>query len=179
MDLKGTKTEQNLKDAFTAEARAMTRYMLYAGAARQDGYEQIAAIFEEIAGNEREHAEIWLKQLSSGTMPATQENLESASNGEHSEHAEMYPGYAETARQEGFEDLAKLFDQVGAIEQAHEERYSKLLGSVKNGEVFTKSHAVEWQCRNCGNIVSGPDAPMICPVCGHPQAYYQLKPENG
>ena len=175
MELKGSQTEKNLQAAFDAEAKAMTRYYLYAGIARRDGYEQMAGIFEETAHNEQEHAELWMKHLQGGTLSDTQTALEAAAAGELFEHQELYPGFAEVAAEEGFSELAKLFQQVAEIEREHEERYRKLLEHMKNGMVFSREGDMIWRCRNCGHIYAGKDAPLTCPVCGHPQAYFELR----
>ncbi len=174
--LKGTKTDANLRDAFSGESEARNKYTYYAAKAREEGYEQIAAIFEETAGNEKEHAELWFKALNG--IGTTEENLEAAAHGEHYEWSDMYAGFAKDARDEGFAELATRFDLVAAIEKTHEERYLKLLDNVKNKKVFEKEEKVVWICRNCGHIVEGTQAPKICPVCQHTQSYFQLRCTN-
>ncbi len=175
--LKGTKTEKNLMAAYAGESEARNKYTYYASKAKKDGYVQIASLFEETAANEKEHAKIWFKLLHGG-IASTEVNLEDAANGEHYEWAEMYPTFAKEAREEGFEEIANLFEGVAAIEKHHEERYLKLLENVKGALVFSKDGDVIWQCANCGHIVVGKDAPQVCPICQHPQAYFQLKAEN-
>lgn len=175
---KGTKTEENLKKAFQGESEARNKYTYFASKARKDGYEQIAAIFEETAGNEKEHAKMWFKELHGGLVPDTTENLKAAADGENYEWTDMYKGFAETAREEGFEELAKKFEGVAAIEKAHEERYRKLLKNIEDKKVFSSDGDTIWVCRNCGHIVIGKDAPEVCPVCAHPQAYFEIKAEN-
>ncbi len=177
-ELKGTKTERNLMAAFAGESEARNNYTFFASIARRDGYQQIAAIFEETAANEKEHAELWYKYLNGGGFSATPENLAAAAEGERYENQEMYPQFAEEARQEGFHELAALFDRVAKVEKEHEERYRKLLANVENGLVFSRDGDVLWQCRNCGHIHFGKTAPQVCPVCSHEQAYFQLKMEN-
>lgn len=176
-DLKGSKTEQNLMTAFAGESQAHTKYLYYASKAKKDGYVQIGALFEETAKNEKEHAKIWFKLLHGG-MPATTENLKDAAAGENYEWTDMYAGFAETAREEGFSEIADLFDGVAAIEKEHEERYKKLLANIEGGLVFSKDGDTVWQCANCGHIVVGKKAPEVCPVCAHPQAYFQVRAEN-
>ena len=178
MELKGSKTEQNLMTAFAGESQARNKYTYFASKARKDGYEQIAAIFEETANNEKEHAKMWFKELMGGEIKSTNENLLMAAEGENYEWTDMYDSFAKTAKEEGFDRLAKLFKAVGEIEKAHEERYRKLLDNVENGLVFSKDGDRIWQCRNCGHIVIGKSAPDICPVCNHPQSYFELKQEN-
>lgn len=177
-ELKGTKTEANLQTAFAGESQARNKYTYYASKAKKDGYVQIAKIFEETAGNEKEHAEIWFKLLHGGKIPSTQENLLDAANGENYEWTDMYAGFAKTAREEGFEKIAVLFEMVGKIEKEHEERYRKLLSNVENGLVFSREGDMIWQCSNCGHIVIGKKAPEMCPVCEHARSYFQLKAEN-
>lgn len=177
-DLKGTKTEQNLRIAFSGESEARNKYTYYASKARKDGYEQIAAIFEETAGNEKEHAKLWFKLLHGGDVPDTLTNLNDAASGEHYEWTDMYANFAKVAREEGFEDIAKQMEGVLKVEKAHEERYRKLIANVEGGLVFTRDNDVIWQCANCGHIEIGKKAPEICPVCAHPKAYFQLKAEN-
>lgn len=177
-DLKGSKTEANLRAAFTGESEARNKYSYYASKAKKDGYEQIAAIFEETAGNEKEHAKIWFKILHGGSVADTVTNLKDAAGGENYEWTEMYPTFAKEARAEGFEDIAVLFEEVAQIEKEHEERYEKLLANIEGGLVFSRDGDKMWKCRNCGHIHIGKDAPKICPVCDHPQAYFEIKAEN-
>lgn len=177
-DLKGTKTEQNLMTAFAGESQARNKYTYYASKARKDGYEQIADIFLETADNEKEHAKMWFKLLHDGAVPSTIDNLEDAMNGENYEWTDMYAQFAETAREEGFDRIAYLFDAVGKIEKAHEERYKRLLANVKGDLVYSKDGDCVWQCMNCGHICVGKKAPAVCPVCEHPQAYFKLLNEN-
>lgn len=177
VNLKGSKTEQNLMTAFAGESQAHTKYLYYASKAKKDGYVQIGALFEETAKNEKEHAKIWFKLLHGG-MPATTENLKDAAAGENYEWTDMYAGFAQTAREEGFDDIAALFDGVAAIEKEHEERYKKLLANIEGDLVFSKDGDTVWQCANCGHIVVGKKAPEVCPVCAHPQAYFQVRAEN-
>ncbi len=178
MELKGSKTEQNLMTAFAGESQARNKYTYYASKARKDGYEQIAAIFEETAANEKEHAKIWFKLLHDGAIPGTEENLKDAVAGENYEWTDMYAGFAKTAKEEGFTKIAYLFEAVGEIEKEHEERFKKLLENVENGLVFSKDGEKIWKCRNCGHIVIGKEAPEVCPVCDHPQSYFEIKAEN-
>lgn len=178
MELKGTKTEKNLMEAFKGESQARNKYDYYASRARKDGYEQIAEIFEETAKNEKEHAKLWFKYLHEGIIPDTKTNLKDAANGENYEWTTMYEEFAKTAKEEGFEELAYLFDAVGKIEKEHEERYLKLLENVKDGKVFEAGEVKIWKCRNCGHIVVGTKAPEVCPVCSHPKAYFEIKAEN-
>lgn len=174
----GTKTLENLKKALAGESEARTKYDFYASKAKKDGYEQIAAIFAETALNEKEHAKMWYKELHGGAVEDTDTNLQAAADGENYEWNEMYVEFAKTAREEGFDELAEKFEQVAEIEKSHEERYLKLLGNVKEKKVFSRDGDTIWVCRNCGHIVIGKDAPEICPVCAHPQAYFEIKPEN-
>ena len=174
-NLIGTKTEKNLMEAFAGESQARNKYTYFASKAKKDGYEQIAAIFEETAGNEKEHAKIWFKLLCGGEVPETVENLKVAAAGENGEWTEMYKRMAEEAREEGFNDIAFLFEKVGAIEKEHEERYLKLLKNINDGSVFAKKEKSVWICRNCGHIVDAENAPKMCPVCKHPQAYFELR----
>lgn len=174
-NLIGTKTEKNLMEAFAGESQAHNKYTYFASKAKKDGYEQIAAIFEETAGNEKEHAKIWFKLLCGGEVPETVENLKVAAAGENGEWTEMYKRMAEEAREEGFNDIAFLFEKVGAIEKEHEERYLKLLKNINDGSVFAKKEKSVWICRNCGHIVDAENAPKMCPVCKHPQAYFELR----
>ena len=175
-NLKGTKTEANLMAAFAGESQARNKYTYFASKAKKEGYNQIAEIFEETANNEKEHAKMWFKELSG--IGSTPENLKAAADGENFEWTDMYDGFAKTAREEGFERIAKLFEGVAAIEKEHEERYRKLLKNIENDEVFKKGSVVIWQCANCGHIVVGTKAPEVCPVCNHPQAYFKIKAEN-
>ena len=177
MELKGTKTEQNLMTAFAGESQARNKYTYYASKAKKEGYEQIAAIFEETANNEKEHAKIWFKLLHNG-MPDTKANLLDAANGENYEWTDMYEGFAKTAKEEGFDDIAYLFTEVGKIEKEHEERYRKLLDNIESGKVFIKEQPKMWICRNCGHIHFGEKAPEVCPVCNHPQSYFEEKANN-
>lgn len=178
MELKGTKTEKNLMAAFAGESEARNKYTYYASKAKKDGYVQIAALFEETAANEKEHAKIWFKLLHDGAVGPTTENLEDAAQGENYEWTDMYPSFAKEAREEGFEQIAALFEAVAAIEKEHEERYRKLLANVQGGLVFSRDEDQIWQCSNCGHIVVGKKAPEVCPVCAHPQSYFQIKAEN-
>ena len=178
MDLKGSRTEANLMAAFAGEAQAYTKYTYYASKAKKDGFVQIGDLFEETAGNEKEHAKIWFKFLHDGKVPDTVINLEDAANGENFEWTDMYAQFAKEAKEEGFDHIAFLFDSVGAIEKEHEERYRKLLSNIEDKVVFSKDGDAIWQCSNCGHIVMGKDAPMVCPVCEHPQAYFQVRAEN-
>ena len=175
-DLKGTKTEKNLWEAFAGESQARNKYTYFASKAKKDGYVQIAKIFEETAANEKEHAEIWFKLLNG--IGSTAENLKSAAEGENYEWTDMYDQMAKDAKEEGFDHIAFLFDQVGKIEKEHEERYRKLLANVEGGLVFSRDGDMIWQCSNCGHIHVGKQAPEVCPVCVHPKAYFQIKAEN-
>ncbi len=177
-NLKGTRTEANLMAAFAGESQATNKYTYYASKAKKDGYVQIANIFEETARNEREHAKIWFKLLHDGAVPGTMENLADAAAGENYEWTDMYATFAKEAREEGFEEIAFLFDGVAAIEKEHEERYRKLLANIEGGMVFSRDGDMIWQCGNCGHIHVGPKAPEVCPVCAHPQAYFELKANN-
>lgn len=176
-DLKGTKTEANLMTAFAGESQATNKYSYYASKARKDGYEQIAAIFEETSRNEREHAKMWFKLLHGG-IGGTLDNLVDAAAGENYEWTDMYATFAKEAREEGFDHIAKMFDGVAAVEKEHEKRYLKLAGNIKEGIVFSKDGDAVWQCINCGHIEIGQKAPGVCPVCAHPQSFFQIKPEN-
>ena len=178
MELKGSKTEQNLMAAFAGESQARNKYTYFASKAKKDGYEQIAAIFEETANQEKEHAKMWFKELHGGEVPSTEENLLAAAEGENYEWTEMYEEFAKVAEEEGFKQLANKFRGVAAIEKMHEERYRKLLQNVKDGLVFSRDGDMIWQCRNCGHIVVGKKAPLVCPVCNHPQSYFEIKKEN-
>ena len=177
MELKGSRTEANLMAPFAGESQATNKYTYYASKAKKDGYNQIAAIFSETAANEREHAKLWFKLLHGG-MPSTLENLADAANGENYEWTDMYAEFAKVAREEGFDHIAALFDGVAAIEKEHEERYRKLIANIEGGLVFSRDGDVIWQCANCGHICVGKKAPEVCPVCAHPQSYFQIKAEN-
>lgn len=177
-NIKGTKTEQNLMTAFAGESQARNKYTYYASQAKKDGYVQIAKLFEETATNEQEHAKIWFKLLHNGAVPDTMTNLADAAAGENYEWTDMYAGFAKTAREEGFERIAALFDMVAKIEKEHEERYRKLLKNIQDNVVFSREGDTIWQCANCGHIVIGKKAPDVCPVCAHPQSYFQIKAEN-
>jgi rubrerythrin len=177
-DLKGTKTEKNLQIAFAGESKARNKYTYYASKARKDGYEQIAALFEETAQNEKEHAKLWFKYLMGGDIPSTPENLKDAAAGENYEWTDMYAKMAEEAREEGFTEIAAKFAMVGAIEKHHEERYLKLLDNINSEVVFSREGDRIWKCRNCGHIVIGKNAPKICPVCNHPQSFFEINAEN-
>ena len=177
-DLKGTKTYKNLETAFAGESMARNKYNWYASQARKEGLEQIAAIFDETAGNEKEHAKLWFKYLEGGAIKSTIENLESAANGEYYEWTDMYDRMAKDAEEEGFKEIAAKFRGVLAIEKTHEERYRKLLKNIEDKVVFSRDGDCIWQCRNCGHIVVGPKAPQVCPVCNHPQSYFEIKKEN-
>ena len=178
MELKGSKTEQNLMTAFAGESQARNKYTYYASKAKKDGYEQIAAIFEETANNEKEHAKMWFKELHGGDVPSTEENLLDAANGENYEWTDMYAGFAKEAHEEGFDKIARLFESVAKIEKEHEERYKTLLENIKNERVFNKEESVVWVCRNCGHVHVGKAAPKVCPVCNHPQSYFEMKSIN-
>jgi rubrerythrin len=178
MELKGSQTEKNLQTAFAGESQARNKYSYYASKAKKDGYNQIAAIFEETAANEKEHAKIWFKLLHDGKVPDTITNLKEAAAGENYEWTDMYAGFAKTAKEEGFDHIAELFAMVGEIEKHHEERYKKLLANIEGGLVFSRDNDMIWQCSNCGHIVVGKKAPDVCPVCDHPQSYFQIKAEN-
>jgi len=178
MELKGSRTEANLMAAFAGESQARNKYTYYASKAKKDGYEQIAAIFEETALNEKEHAKIWFKLLHDGEIPSTEENLKDAAAGENYEWTDMYVEFARVAKEEGFDRIAYLFEQVGKIEKEHEERYKKLLENIEGGLVFSKDGDKIWKCRNCGHIVIGKEAPEVCPVCAHPKSYFEIKAEN-
>ena len=177
-DLKGTKTEANLMTAFAGESQARNKYTYYASKAKKEGYEQIAAIFEETAGNEKEHAKMWFKLLCGGEIPDTITNLTDAANGENYEHTEMYKEFAEVAQEEGFDEIARLFKAVGAIEKEHEQRYRTLIANIKKERVFNKDESVVWVCRNCGHVHVGKTAPKVCPTCNHPQSYFEMKNMN-
>ena len=177
-DLKGTKTEKNLMDAFAGESQARNKYSYYASKARKDGYEQIAAIFEETANNEKEHAKLWFKLLHGGDMPDTIANLRDAADGENYEWTDMYERMADEADAEGFTAIANRFRAVAAIERHHEERYRRLLQNIEEGIVFSRDGDRVWICRNCGHIAIGPKAPAACPVCAHPQSFFEIQAEN-
>ena len=178
MELKGSKTEQNLLAAFAGESQERNKYTYFASKAKKEGYEQIAAIFQETADNEKEHAKLWFKYLEGGEVKSTIENLKAAASCEHFEWTEMYKEFAEVARQEGFTEIAFKMEEVGKIEKEHEERYLHLLEKVKGGKVFISEDVVVWKCRNCGHIVVGKQAPEVCPVCAHPKAYFELRAKN-
>jgi rubrerythrin len=177
-ELKGSKTEQNLQAAFAGESQARNKYTYYASKAEKEGYHQIGAIFRETADNEKEHAEIWFKLLHGDAIPDTVTNLKDAAAGENYEWTDMYAGFAKTAEEEGFTQIAALFKLVGDIEKEHEERYRKLLSNIEKGLVFSREGDTIWQCANCGHIVIGKKSPQTCPVCKHPQSYFQIKAEN-
>lgn len=177
-ELKGTKTEANLMTAFAGESQARNKYTYYASKAKKEGFVQIANLFEETANNEKEHAKIWFKLLHDGAVPDTATNLKDAAAGEHYEWTDMYATFAKEAKEEGFDKIAYLFEGVAKIEKEHEERYRTLLKNVETGEVFKKTGVVIWQCSNCGHIHVGEKAPTVCPVCNHPQAYFQIVAKN-
>ena len=178
MNLQGTRTEQNLRDAFSGESQARNKYTYFASKAKKDGFVQIANVFEETANNEKEHAKIWFKLLCGGEIPGTAENLLDAAAGEHHEWSTMYADFAKVAKEEGFEDIAVLFEKVGDIEKAHEERYRKLHSNLQRGLVFARDSEQTWECGNCGHFHFGTEAPKTCPVCVHPRSYFYLKVEN-
>ena len=178
MELKGSKTEKNLMEAFAGESQARNKYTYYASKAKKDGYVHIAKLFEETANNEKEHAKIWFKLLHGGSIASTIENLEDAANGENYEWTDMYATFAKEAREEGFEEIALLFENVAKIEKDHEERYRKLLENIKNDEVFNKKESVTWECANCGFSYNGDSAVELCPVCKHPKSYFMVKAKN-
>jgi len=178
LELKGSRTEANLMTAFAGESQATNKYTYYASKAKKDGYEQIAAIFAETANNEREHAKLWFKHLHGGAVPTTTENLADAAEGENYEWTEMYAEFAKVAREEGFLVIAAQFEGVAKIEKSHEERYRKLLANIDGGLVFSRDGDMVWQCRNCGHIVVGKAAPAACPVCAHPQSYFEIMANN-
>ena len=178
MELKGSRTEANLMAAFAGESQARNKYTYYASKAKKEGYEQIAAIFEETANNEKEHAKMWFKELHGGAVPDTMENLLDAAAGENYEWTDMYSEFAKVAKEEGFDRIAYLFEGVAAIEKEHEERYRKLIENIEGGLVFSRDGEKIWKCRNCGHIVIGKDAPKVCPICAHPQSYFEIKAEN-
>ncbi|MFI3307170.1 MAG: rubrerythrin family protein [Mycoplasmatota bacterium] len=178
MELKGSKTEQNLMTAFAGESQARNKYTYFASKAKKEGYEQIAAIFLETANNEKEHAKMWFKELNGGEIGTTEENLLAAANGENFEWTDMYAEFAKTAKEEGFTKLSFLFTEVGKIEKEHEERYTSLLNNIKEEKVFKKDEKKMWICRNCGHVHFGEEAIALCPVCAHPKAYFELRAEN-
>ena len=178
MELKGSKTEKNLMAAFSGESEARNKYTFYASKAKKDGYEQIASIFEETANNEKEHAKLWFKALNNGEIPSTIDNLKDAAKGENYEWTQMYKGFAIVAKEEGFDDIAKLFEMVADIEKNHEQRYLKLVENIEENKVFHKDEEVIWICRNCGHVHYGKDALRICPVCKHPESFMELKNTN-
>ena len=177
MELKGTRTEANLWAAFAGESQARNKYSYYASKAKKDGYQQIAEIFEETAANEKEHAKIWFKLLHGG-IADTMTNLADAASGEQDEWTSMYPEFAKVAREEGFDQIAYLFEEVAKIEKEHEERYRALIANIEGGKVFAREEQQLWHCRNCGHLHSGAEAPSVCPVCDHPQSFFQIKAEN-
>lgn len=178
MELKGSKTEQNLMTAFAGESQARNKYTYFASKAKKEGYEQIAAIFEETANNEKEHAKIWFKLLNGGEIPTTVDNLQAAADGENYEWTDMYAEFAKTAKEEGFDHIAYLFEGVAKIEKEHEERYKKLLSNINDELVFSSEGDTIWICRNCGHIHIGKKAPNVCPICNHPQSYFERKANN-
>ena len=177
-ELKGSKTLENLLYAFAGESMARNKYTYFASQARKDGYVQIAEIFEETAANEKEHAKMWFKLANGGKIDGTMENLAAAAAGENEEWTQMYAEFAKVAKEEGFNDIAFLFEGVARVEKEHEERYLKLLENVKEGKVFKAEEAVKWHCGNCGHVYVGEEAPQVCPVCAHPQSYFRIKAEN-
>ncbi len=178
MELRGSKTEENLRTAFSGESQARNKYTYFASKAREDGYVQIARLFEETAANEKEHAKLWFKLLCGGELCVTADNLLDAASGENYEWTEMYASFAKTAKEEGFDQIAYLFSAVGEIEKGHEERFRRLLDNVDHELVFSRDDDRIWQCSNCGHILIGKKAPAVCPVCAHPQAYFEIKAEN-
>ncbi len=178
MELKGSKTEKNLMAACAGESQARNKYTYFASKARKEGYEQIAAIFEETANNEKEHAKLWFKALNGGEVPSTLDNLNAAADGENYEWTDMYAEFAKTAKEEGFNELAFLFESVGKIEREHEERYRKLIKNIEEGLVFSSDGDTIWVCRNCGHVVIGKKAPAVCPVCKHPESFFERKATN-
>jgi len=177
-NIKGTKTEANLWAAFAGESQARNKYTYYASKAKKEGYEQIAELFTDTANNEKEHAKIWFKLLMGGEIPSTLDNLNDAASGENYEWTEMYAEFAKVAREEGFTRIAVLFEKVAAIEKTHEERYRKLVSNIEGGLVFSRDGDTIWECKNCGHIHIGKDAPTLCPVCAHPQAYFEIRSTN-
>ncbi len=178
MELKGSKTEKNLMTAFAGESQARNKYTFYASKAKKEGFEQIAAIFDETANNEKEHAKMWFKLLNDGNIPSTIDNLKDAAHGENFEWTDMYAEFAKTAKEEGFDHISFLFEEVGKIEKRHEERYMKLIGNIEDNLVFKKGKETVWICRNCGHVYIGKEAPKVCPVCSHPQSYFEELKEN-
>ncbi|MDR0462300.1 MAG: rubrerythrin family protein [Christensenellaceae bacterium] len=178
MTLKGTQTEKNLHEAFAGESMARNKYTYFAGKARKEGYEQIADFFLQSADNEKEHAKIWFKLLNNNEVPTTTDNLSESAKGENFEHSNMYKRFATEAKKEGFDDIAFLFEKIGEIEKHHEARYLALLENLKKNQVFARKGKQTWQCRNCGHELVGTDAPKQCPVCSHPQAYFEIKNAN-
>ena len=178
MEFKGSKTEANLMAAFAGESEARNKYTFYAAQARKDGYIQIAKIFDETANNEKEHAELWFKRLHDNSMPGTADNLADAAAGEHYEATEMYTGFAKTAREEGFTEIANTFEMVAKIESLHEQRFNKLHGNLEDGKVFKRGAGTVWICLNCGHVYTGETPPTLCPVCKHPPAYFQMHVED-
>ncbi len=178
MDLKGSKTEKNLQEAFAGESQARNKYTYFASKAKKDGYVQIQKIFEETANNEKEHAKLWFKLLHGGEIGDTLDNLKAAAEGENYEWTDMYQKFAKEAKEEGFDQIAYLFSEVAKIEKTHEERYRKLYDNIVNGKVFEKEDEVVWVCENCGHVHVGKKAPQVCPVCNHPQAFFDVKAEN-
>ena len=178
MNLKGSKTEKNLLEAFKGESMATNKYTYFASKAKKDGYVQMSKIFEQTASNEREHAKLWFKALNGGKIQDTIKNLEECIEGENFEHTSMYPNFAKTAREEGFDEIAELFEGVAKIEAHHEARYQKLLDNIKNDEVFKKSTSKKWECANCGCVIEGKNAPETCPVCAHPKSYFFIQENN-
>ena len=178
MELKGSKTEQNLMTAFAGESQARNKYTYYASQAKKDGYVQISKIFEETANNEKEHAKMWFKLLNDGAVPSTKENLKAAAEGENYEWTDMYDSFAKEAEEEGFKEIANKFRLVAAIEKEHEERYLKLLNNIASERVFDKEDTTVWVCRNCGYVHVGKTAPKVCPACNHPQAYFEMRSTN-
>ncbi len=178
MELKGSKTEKNLMTAFAGESQARNKYTYFASKAKKEGYEQIAGIFEETANNEKEHAKMWFKLLNGGEIGTTSENLKAAAEGENYEWTDMYASFAKEAKEEGFDHIAYLFEEVAKIEKEHEERYMTLLGNVNNDLVFKKGEETVWICRNCGHVYVGEEAPKVCPVCAHPQSYFEKRAKN-
>lgn len=177
-DLKGSKTEKNLQEAFAGESMARNKYEFFAKQAKKEGYKQISNIFKETADNEKSHAKLWFKYLNGGSIGDTVSNLAAAAAGEHYENSEMYVEMAKTAREEGFKEIARKFEMVGAIEKHHEERYLKLLKNIEEAKVFARGEDKVWVCLKCGHVHVGKKAPQICPVCGHPEAYFEIKPDN-
>jgi rubrerythrin len=178
MDLKGSKTEQNLWAAFTGESKVRMKYTFFASQADKEGYKQMAAIFQETADNEKEHAKRFYKFLIGGSIHHTEENLLEAAEGELDEHSNLYPEYERIAREEGFHEIADVFREIAEVEEEHEKRYRKLLANIKNKTVFKKPNPVQWRCRNCGYVHEGTEAPEVCPACDHPQSYYEVLCEN-